>query len=78
MHDIYKFRIANTKYGKKVVVELEDKQFFLPDRMNRSIVDEDMDKLLSIPTDGMKLKYCGIDNGYNIVDIYYDQQSHTN
>lgn len=54
VYDVIRLKIANTKNGKKIVCEVEDFQFFLPDRMNSSVI-ENIDNIPNISTHVMVL-----------------------
>lgn len=70
-YDVIKLKIANTRNGKKIVCELADCQFFFPDKMNSSVYD-DIDKVVKISTNALKIRYDGMENGCHIIDMYYD------
>lgn len=46
-HKIECFRISDGKYGKSVIVELENEVIFLPSFISRNLVNQDIDDLNS-------------------------------
>lgn len=68
IYNVDRLKVVNTRFGKKVVVEVDgDKQFFLPDRMNKSIISN-IDEVDSISTNHMTIRYLGMVNGCYMVD----------
>lgn len=52
------------------MIEFGEKQFFLPDRMNNSII-QDIDKINDISTHQLKFKYLGMKDGCHLLNLYY-------
>lgn len=72
--DVVRIKTANTRFGRKVVVEFDESQVFLPDRINNSIIDN-IDRVDQISTHRMKFQYLGFEQGAHKIDLWYDHCS---